>query len=202
MTFDELKKTWQTHQSGFTLTIDSNLLLKEIQRNKEYFRWTVFLRDMCYIGFAFAGFLFFGYVGLEENFWPLLLLALLILSVGVFLVANRIVRKRKRPKTFQSLSSYVEDSLEEVKHQIWLMNNVFWWFFLPISTGIAVFVGYSAWDARDHRFWFMFDIVFFAVFIFYAYLVYRGIQKDVNKELIPRKQELEQLRDSLRYSDE
>ena len=34
MTFDELQKNWQDQPSGFRLSIDSELLLKEVQRNQ------------------------------------------------------------------------------------------------------------------------------------------------------------------------
>ena len=35
MNFDELQKQWQSQQGGFKLRIDADVLLKEVQRNKE-----------------------------------------------------------------------------------------------------------------------------------------------------------------------
>ena len=143
--------------------------------------------------------LFFGHVGLEENLWPLILLALLVLLVAVFLVVDRIVQKRKkRLMTSRCLTSCIAGSLVQVNHQIWLLKNVFWWYLLPIFIGIFIFVCYSAWDARDHIPWFMFDIAYMIVVVLFMWYVYRLNQKDVRKELMPRKEELEQLLNSLK----
>lgn len=201
MTFDELQKRWQSQESGFRLSIDSDMLLREVKRNKRYFESIVFWRDVREAGLCFVMFLFFGYVGLENNFRPLLLTALLVLFVAVFLVADRIVQKRKRPKAFQSLTSCIEGSLEQVNHQIWLLKNVFWWYLLPMFAGVAIFVGYSAWDARDHVPWLMFDITYMALFTSFMWYVYRLNQKGVRKELEPRKRELEQLLNSLKNAN-
>ena len=93
MTFDELQGKWQAHKESATITVDSDMLLKEIKRNKKYFESVVYSRDIREAGVAIAMFLFFGYVGLQDNFWPLLLLALLVLFIAVFLIADRIVQK-------------------------------------------------------------------------------------------------------------
>ena len=197
MTFDELQEKWQSQQRGFTLTIDSDMLLKEIKRNKKYFESVVYSRDIREAGVAIAMFLFFGYVGLQDNFWPSLLLALLVLFIAVFLIADRIVQKRKRPKTSQSLSGCIQASLHEVNHQIWLLKNVFWWYLLPPFAGMAIFVGYVAWDARDHLGWFMFDITSMVAVILLVWFIYRLNQKAVREDLFPLKQELEDLLSSL-----
>ncbi len=37
MNFEDLQKTWQSQQDSFELTIDSDLLLKEVKRNYRHF---------------------------------------------------------------------------------------------------------------------------------------------------------------------
>ncbi len=84
MTFDELQKTWQSQQAGPKLTIDSDMLLKEVKRNKEQFESAIFRRDFGEVGTAIvltAVFLYFGIIG---NLWPMWLLAFLCLWVGVY----------------------------------------------------------------------------------------------------------------------
>ncbi|MHC4476870.1 MAG: hypothetical protein ACYTEL_14580 [Planctomycetota bacterium] len=198
MTFDQLQKTWQSQQTGFQLTIDSDMLLREVKRNKNHFESVVFWRDVREVGIAFAMFLFFVYAGVGSSAWPLLVLALLVLFVGVFLLADRIVQKRRMPNRSRSLTSCIEGSLQQVKHQVWLLKNVFWWYLLPPGVGIAVFVSYSAWDARDHLGWFTFDIACMIVFTLFVWWVWRLNQKAVRKELLPRKQELEKLLNALK----
>ena len=202
MTFDELQEKWQSQQRGFTLTIDSDMLLKEIKRNKKYFESVVYSRDIREAGVAIAMFLFFGYVGLQDNFWPSLLLALLVLFIAVFLIADRIVQKRKRPKTSQSLSGCIQASLHEVNHQIWLLKNVFWWYLLPPFAGMAIFLAYVAWNVRDHLGWFMFDITYMVAVVLLVWFIYRLNQKAVREDLFPRKQELQHLLNSLTNSSD
>ena len=94
MTFDELKKTWQSQESSFRLTIESNLLLKEIQRNKKSFASTIFWRDVREVGVAVIMFFVFLYLGIKDGLWPLSLLALLCLWVGVFMVVAALAGQR------------------------------------------------------------------------------------------------------------
>ncbi len=202
MTFDELQKTWQSQESDFRLTIDSNMLLKEVQRNKRYFESAIFWRDVREVGVAFLMFLFFLYFGLKMKIWSLHATALLTLSVGVFMVVDRIIQKRKRPELTGALMGYIENSLAQVVHQIWLLKNVLWWYLLPPSIGIAIFIGHLAWLIRDlpGR-----GLIFLSVYCVFCVLLFWGVyllnQRAVRKELNPRKEELEQLLNSLKNAD-
>lgn len=201
MTFDELKENWQQQNAG-KLSIEPDLLLKEVQRNKRHFESTIFWRDVQEVGIAFIMFLFFTYVALENSEWLLLLIALSVLFVAVFLLTDRIIQRRKRKKAFQSLVICIDESLSQVVHQIWLLKNVLWWYLLPMYLGVAIFTCYSAWDARDHIGWFMFDIVYLAIFTLFVWGVYALNQWAVRKQLIPRRKELMQLQNSLQNSTE
>ena len=141
MTFDELQKTWQSQRASFKLTIDSDLLLREVKRNKRFFESAIFWRDVREVGVAFIMFLFFLYFGLKMKIWSLHATALLTLSVGVFMVVDRIVQKRKRPEPAGTLMGCIESSLAQVVHQIWLLKNVLWWYLLPLGVGIGIIVG-------------------------------------------------------------
>jgi len=202
MTFDELQKTWQSQEGDFRLTIDSNMLLKEVQRNKRYFESAIFWRDVREVGVAFLMFLFFLYFGLKMKIWSLHATALLTLSVGVFMVVDRIVQKRKRPELTGALMVYIENSLAQVVHQIWLLKNVLWWYLLPLSIAIAVFIGHLAWLIRDlpGR-----GLIFLSVYCVFCVLLFWGVyllnQRAVRKELNPRKEELEQLLNSLKNAN-
>ena len=135
MTFDELQETWQSQQRGFKIKIDSNLLLKEIQRNKKHFEYTVLWRDLREIVAGFAVTIFFLYYGLKSNIWSLILLAFLCAGVVVFLIADRLVQKKKKPRFGDSLVDCIQSSLANVKHQVWLLKNVLWWYLLPPGLG-------------------------------------------------------------------
>jgi len=204
MTFDELQKTWQSQQSSFRLSVDSDMLLREVKRNKKSFETTVFWRDVREGGgslvMAVVILYFGGIKGImwPFGFWPLLPVALLVAGVGVFIIADRIMQKKKQPVLTESLASCIETSLAEVKHQIWLLKNVIWWYFLPFTVAIAIVYTYIAWKLREVG-----SIVFLTISGLFAATVlaywggYHLNQWAVRKKLNPRKAELEQLLDSL-----
>jgi hypothetical protein len=194
MTFDELQKNyWQKDAAGSKLTIDSDLLLREVKRNKESFESTIFWRDVREAVAGLGVSAFFLYFWIRHGVWELLLLALLVTGVIVFLLGGRIIQRRKKPKMAETLSCCVWSSLTQVNHQIWLLKNVFWWYLLPPAIGIAIFVGRVAWAARSDRrvLIFLFTYSVFCLFLYVG--IYLLNQYAVRKELVPRKQELESL---------
>ncbi|MHC4637988.1 MAG: hypothetical protein ACYTBP_10365 [Planctomycetota bacterium] len=186
MTFDELQKTWRSQQADPKLTIDPDLLLKEIKRNKECFESAIFWRDVREIGVAILLVAVFLYYGIKDNLWPLCLLALLCLWGGVFMVADRIVQKRRQPCLSDSLSNCVKNSLAQINHQVWLLRNILWWGLAPLGAGLIIWFTYTGS---------LTDIV---IVIFLYWGVYWLNQRAIRKELIPRKQELENLLNSLK----
>jgi hypothetical protein len=203
MTFDELQRTWQSQQTGFKLSIDSDLLLREIKRNKKNFESIIFWRDVREVGIAIAVSILFVHLGLKNNLWPFFLLALLSLYIAVFMIVDRISQKRKRPERTESLVSCIERSLAQVDHQTWLLKNVFWWYLLPPNIGFAVFFGYLAWGTTRELVGTVLVIVLltilgcFAFCILISTVIYYINRHVVRKELNPRKAELEQLRNGL-----
>jgi len=203
MTFDELQKTWQSQESSFSLSIDSDMLLREIKRNKKHFESAIFWRDVREVGVCFLLVIFFFYYGLKGNVWELLLLALLVAWVGVFMIVDRIVQKRKRPKFTESLIGCIKSSLAQVVHQIWLLKNVLWWYLLPPGIGLGIFIGSAALSIiRDFSgkyskigLLFIFGYAVFCILLYWG--IYHLNQWAVRKKLNPRKAELEQLLDSL-----
>jgi len=212
MTFDELQKTWQS-QSNFKLKIDSDILLREVKRNKRNFESAIFWRDVREIGagfvasvFLFAGCVFFWLLGLKNFVWPLLLLTVLGTGVGSFILVDRIVQKRKCPEHGGTLMGYIESSLTQVVHQIWLLKNILWWYLLPLGGGLLI------WFSSCGLMVIMIKgmkaslgyLFFILACIIGTILLYCGIywlnQRAVRKELLPRKKELENLQHSLENS--
>lgn len=208
MTFDELQKTWQSHQDDCKLNIDSQLLLKEVQRNKKCFDAAIFWRDVREGGGSIImSVLMIYFCGIKGfmwpfGFWPMLIPVLLIASVGIFIIIDRFQKKKKLPEPQGPLVGCVEDSLAEVEHQIWLLKNVFWWYLLPLGAAVTYFYIYIGWQLRDLPLLNLLIVgaMFLVTAIFYCY-IYRMNQKAIRKELDPRKAELEQLRNSLTLTE-
>lgn len=194
MTFNELQKTWRKDASSSKVTIDPDLLLREVKRNKEHFESTIFWRDVREVGVSFVLAVFFLYQGMKLNQWSLYLPAVACIFVGVFMVIDRVIQKGKLPKSSDSLAGCIKISLAQVKHQIWLLRNVLWWYLLPFAIGVTLFWGYVGWRVRhDSGAGLIFIGGCFVGLIILCTGVYYLNQYAVRKGLMPRKQELELL---------
>jgi hypothetical protein len=213
MTFDELQKTWRSQQADPKLVIDPELLLKQIKRNKEYFESAIFWRDVREIGagfvasiFLFAGCVFFWLLGLKNFVWPLLLLLVLGTGVGTFILVDRITQKRKCPEHSGTLMGYIESSLTQIVHQIWLLKNILWWYLLPLGGGLLIWYSYCGLmvimlkGMKASLGYLFFVLACIIGTILFCWGVYWLNQRAIRKELAPRKHELEELLSSLKNS--
>jgi hypothetical protein len=198
MNFEELQKAWQSQNPGATVTINTDLLLKEVRRNQHHFWMTIFWRDAREVGVAaFLTWLFLHWA-IRDREWSLYLLSFSCFGVGLFMLVDRWLQRRKRPVTNDPLRSCIEASLLQVNHQIWLLKNVFWWYLLPLAAAIGISICAGIWRTRQAGFSVMKGWV---VFVMFGVLIYWGVywlnQFAVKKYLEPRRQELESLLASL-----
>ena len=198
MNFEELQKAWQSQNPGATVTINTDLLLKEVRRNQHHFWMTIFWRDAREVGVAaFLTWLFLHWA-IRDREWSLYLLSFSCFGMGLFMLVDRWLQRRKRPVTNDPLRSCIEASLLQVNHQTWLLKNVFWWYLLPLAAAIGISICAGIWRTRQAGFSVMKGWV---VFVMFGVLIYWGVywlnQFVVRKHLEPRRQELESLLASL-----
>ena len=194
MNFDDLQKAWKTQDAGPRVTIDADLLLKEVRRNQRHFWMTLFWRDVREVGVAFLLALFFLHQGIRCQNWTFCLLALACFGVGAFMVADRLHQRRTQPAPEDSLKACIEISLHQVNHQIWLLRNVFWWYLLPIAAPLGISVFASLWHARRLGYSALIGGGLYALIVVLLYWgIYWFNQFAVRKTLDPRRQELEAL---------
>ncbi len=200
MTFNELQKNyWQRDAAASKLTIDSDMLIREVKRSKEAFESTIFWRDFreVAVSIVMVGVFLYGAFKSRDNIWiagSLAVVAISMLFVAAFFIVDRRLQKKKDPRHTDPLLACIESSLTQINHQIWLLKNVFWWYLLPPGAGIFLFFFVVAWN--------LFKVlpagsvlpIFGAVLLFVA-LIFWGVywlnQYAVRKGLIPRKEELE-----------
>lgn len=201
MTFDELQKTWQKDAASSKLTIDSELLIREVKRNKEAFESSIFWRDFREVAVAIimVGVFIYRAVKVNDKMWEagsFVVLAVMCLYVAAFFPVDRHIQRKKVAKYTDSLRACIESSLTQVEHQIWLLKNVFWLYLLPLGAGIALFfivVGWSLFKTLPAARVLSVCLVSMSLVVLVFWGVYRLNQHAVRKELIPRKQELETL---------
>jgi len=203
MNFEDLQKTWQSQDPGAKVTIDTDVLLKEVRRNQRHFWAAIFWRDVREVGTAAFMTWVFLHLAILSRVWSFYLSSFAFFGVGLFMLVDRWRQRRKRPVTNDPLRSCIEASLIQVNHQIWLLKNVFWWYLLPLAIGTGIFVIGLAWNIPMEGRMSRMELVCFlfgsAAIIcgFSFWFVYWLNQCAVRKSLEPRRQELETLLASL-----
>jgi len=188
---DNYQQAWQAHSSQTCVTIDTDLLLKEVRRNQRDFKATIFRRDFIEVGIGLLMLPLWFYLGVTQSLpwtWYLTVPAI-IWIVGFFLV-DRMRHQQTPSESDEPLLSSVKNSLTQVEHQIWLLRNIFWWYLLPPTISLLAFFAHVTWlrskdwlDALSNL------DVFLFLFALY-YLIYYLNQRAVRLQLEPRRQEL------------
>jgi hypothetical protein len=191
---EDYKQAWQSQSPG-RLTINSELLQKEVRRNQRLFAAIIFWRDVREVGVAVLLVPVWLYMGAKLHLpWAWYLMVPALVWVAGFMVADRMRNKLHQPGPGEPLRQSVESSLAQVTHQIWLLRNVLWWYLLPFTVPALAFFGQVAWLVRSGG-WPAALIFAQAITVAVAILVavYRLNQHAVRRELEPRRQELEVL---------
>src|SRR4051794_7765570 len=126
MNADDLKQAWQGQSSQVRLTIDAELLLKEVQRNERYVTAMIFWRDVREIVTSLLMIPLWLYLGLKNSSpWTWYLAVPVLLWVAGFMLTDRMRHKRQPPEPGEPLRRHAKGSVAQVEHQIWLLRNVY-----------------------------------------------------------------------------
>jgi hypothetical protein len=204
MTFDELQDKWQSQGNSASINIETDLLLREVKRNQRNFKALIKGRDRLEVSVGFVLTAFFLWIGLGAKAWGFVFAAVMCFGVSMFFIIDRYLQKRMARKSTDSIISCIESSLCEVNHQIWLLKNVFWWYLLPLGTGVAMAVLHTTWMVRDVVTpKFLIGIVLYFIFFIWLYRhIYNLNQKATVDELLPRQGELQEILDTVKKSDD
>ena len=192
---DQFQKAWQSQTAQAEVRFDSDLMLKEIVRNQATLQGTIKGRDFVEIGVSLMMipiWFFLGqvvpvpwtwYLGIPGMVW-----------VASFLLVHRTLHDRKATQPADTLLQTVQTSLAEVNDQIWLLKNVVWWYLMPFYIPLTIFFVHVAWQfgaATGDKL----EAIGFGGFLVLLvtgiyYFIYRLNQKAVDKELVPRREEL------------
>ncbi len=199
MSFDELQARWQAHDHEGQLNIDSDALLEEVRRNQRDFETRMWRRDLVEVTAAVLVTFVFGTLAVLMDQWSLVLGAAGSLIVGIFLVFDRLKQRRQRTTVADSLPSAIDASIDQVQHQIWLLRNILWWYLMPLVPGpVAILVSTSR-QSLGNGLAEQLVIAFVGLICLLAFwCVYWLNQREIARNLEPRRMELEELRASLR----
>jgi hypothetical protein len=198
---DHFQKTWQAQASQTRLTIDAELLLKEVRRNQQNFTAMLIWRDLREVGLSLVMIPLWFYLGVKFSLpWTWYCVVPALVWLGGFMLVELVRHRRLPPQPGEPLRQRVESSLAQVEHQIWLLRNVHWWALLPFALSSAPFLAQVVWSDGAEG-WLMraFAMAYVvAVIALTLAAVYWLNQNAVRSELVPRRQELEALLASLK----
>jgi hypothetical protein len=189
---DDFQQAWKAQTSQTRLTIDADLLVKEVRRNQRYFTAIIFWRDIREVGIALLLVPLWSFMGGWLSLpWTWYLVVPVLLWVAGYLLVDRMRHKRRPPEPGEPLRQHVENSLAEVEHQIRLLRNIFWWYLLPLALAILAFFGQVAWQLRSGG---PAVAAIVSLIVIVALMITAGVyrlnQDAVRSELEPRRQEL------------
>ncbi len=200
---EKLRQAWQSQPAGAQIHIDADGLIREVRRNQQGFRATIFWRDLREISAAFVVLvvvsLDVAFRGIQKN-WPWLLMCVGAAWVVGYILWDRRRQRRNSPHYDGALISHIEQSLKDVEHQIWLLRNVFWWYLLPLALGgLIPNLYFFATDLGTRQLRAILGpfIRNNAIFIAIVYGAYLLNQYTVRRVLEPRRKELLAMRESL-----
>jgi CubicO group peptidase (beta-lactamase class C family) len=200
MNFEDFQKAWQCQKPVARATINAEALLREIRLEQRLYKAAYFWADMFIVGVEAILIPYFLYFGIRNHDWVFFLMAFSCFFIGVFILVDRWLQRRKRPITNDTLASSIKSSLILVKHEIWRSKNVFWWYVLPLEIGFgAVAVSWGWRLYARHEGWgiALATALGFAGWVLFCGLlgwsIYWSSQRGVEKVLAPRRKELEEL---------
>jgi len=197
---DEFQKAWRTHLSETRVTVDADLLRKEVQLEQQNFRSRILARDSGEVGVALVMIPLWFVMGAALSLpWTWYLTVPVMIWLAGFMLVYRKRHKQPPSQPDDSLAVCVQRSLTEQEDQIWMLRNVFWWYLLPPTISILAFFAQTSWQLRSAG-WpeaLMF-FVLLASFLFAIYgFVYYINRRAVRVQLEPKRDALLALLTSL-----
>ncbi len=137
MSFEELQLVWQHDRQRTPAAAFDPATLSQVQANSLKFARRIFWRDVREVlaSFLVAG--VFGNIAWQAQIegaisWPAWIAAILPLLVGTYFLIDRWVMRTCAVPQGNSLRIELDRAIRSVEHQIWLLQNVAWWYLAPL----------------------------------------------------------------------
>ncbi|TWU49753.1 serine hydrolase domain-containing protein [Rubripirellula reticaptiva] len=199
MNLEKFQQAWKADADQTCVTIDVDLLSREVQRDQQNFRSTIFWRDVREAGGSLILIPIWFTMGFVVPLpWTWYLCVPGFLWVATFILVDRQRHPQRPSGPGQPLGFYAKESLVQVDHQIWLLRNVVWWYLLPYAIPAMAFFLHVTWQAQTNWWNFLLLGGFFNLFLVVLHwVIYRVNQNAIRTQLEPRRQDLLKLVASL-----
>ncbi len=208
MDLDDYKDVWQGLDDSVKSGVEADAVVATCRKRVKRFRVGLLVSDILEIGVG----LVMVWVWLSP-FNKVFSGHELLMSLGagaiffvcVFLAVARVLRHLRERRPFVSVSDGLLRQLYAVNQRIWLLRNLIWWYLTPCAIAIlTVLIAVGTEVRKSHvtlaasgvdvkRNFFIGE----GIYVFCCILVFVGVyylnQRAVRKELLPLKENLEQL---------
>ena len=184
MEFEEMRKIWDTQNNQPLFVINEAALQRRIQAkanrasrisNMNEIGLTIIFAAVSIILLLIDGDSIFSYI---TSFCTLL--------IAAYVWLGRIRRKREAKEFDRTMLGEIDQAIHNITNEINRARNIFWWMFLPAGLPVLINMIYSEVEPWK---W----VIIPASFV----LAYSLVRWEMNKKHLPRKRELEQLREVL-----
>ncbi len=188
MEFEELKHTWHQQKINEDLDYSREELLMLLNNKVVSFEEQIKSRDRReIIAVIIVVVLFSIFFFMTPSAWQKVASAIIILS-GFFIWYKLKTAQRKRlanePEFDHSLYDHLYNELKWLKKQKNMIEQVAWWYILPIALGLIVFaMGFE---------WIIFKFAYIGVVILIGVVIWRLNQRVVKKKFNPLIDELQE----------
>lgn len=183
MEFEQMQKIWDQQSNQVVYGIDENSLFESVIKKHQNikklincFEWTAILTFFGLAGLAVIE----GMIQAEYYQLPL---GVLFVGLAAYIMKDRQRRLSKDIREVKDIHTSLTNSIVSLTHQINRQRNIIWWFFGPLCL-VAVYQGVFG----DKAWWAI------GVAIVAMLAIYWATQKEIRCKLIPRKKELEALK--------
>ena len=138
MKLDELREAWKSQDTR--TTVRTVLLLESIRKRQRRHNRFIWLRNIREGWGTILAAVFFACsvesdVESRLQLWPFYFAMAILFGIGAFRVIDNQRQKRRAAQYEDSSLSFVERSLQNINHRIWLLENIIWWWILPVAVG-------------------------------------------------------------------
>lgn len=203
MNYDELQRVWAEQPTPPPPAGSAAETVWQTVRDKSRaFSRTILWRDLREVAACGLVMFIFGGIAAEATAegapaWPAQLAVALTFGVAAFLLIDRWLARRRFVPRGEAVLVEIERAADAVRHQVWLLRNVHWWYLLPLGgSAMCVALQYLLYGAPEMPLVVRAipAVVMLGVTVAVNVWIWRLNQRAVKRELEPQLADLEDQR--------
>ena len=189
MDLEDIQKAWDSQEENPALDFDETSLRSHVRTKVRTFGRLVGWTEIFTAGMLlFITAMFLRDPISEGHDLVLIVPAIASLVAACFVIAGRVLRKKREIAYDDSIKGIVEKSISRIDYQEKRLKSFLWWFAAPMMLGLLI--GLVIVDASKR---YLFFTVFIPLFVLSIGLCYWQIKKEIKNKLMPERDSLASL---------